>query len=181
MSSTAQLAAKVSFGALSDICEGFSFSYVGLSVWTYIIPPKHSLYDNDDGTHRTTTRSDAADTEYSPDPSSGHQHAAFDLSFSLYTLLVVIISRLLIVPLLVNVFNHLTGRNVRPGGSTFTHSDQFKLALGGCVRGSLCMAQVLQLTYIEMSRMDVALYMQSTALFVILTRYYHTYPLALSL
>ena len=35
LSKSSQVATRISFGAISDIAEGFAFSYVGLSLWKY--------------------------------------------------------------------------------------------------------------------------------------------------
>ena len=56
LSQGAQIATRVSFAAMSDVAEGFAFSYVGLSVWAI-------------------------------------NHTNLDISFALYMLLIVILSR----------------------------------------------------------------------------------------
>jgi NhaP-type Na+/H+ or K+/H+ antiporter len=44
ISSSAQIATRISFAGISEIAEGFAFSYVGLSLWTYDDPQINILF-----------------------------------------------------------------------------------------------------------------------------------------
>eukprot|EP01039_Chlorochromonas_danica_P006175 gene6175-6809_t len=130
---TAQIASKISLGAMAHIAESFAFAYIGLSLWNYLSAS-----------------------------SASSQQQGIDLVFTVYLLGVLLTARgvttfslTALLPIITS--NPLATRRVvvshkqhqqegdrEVKSSVLTLSEQVAFVLGGSVRGSLCWAQVLQ-------------------------------------
>jgi len=125
MGRASRLASRVFLVSISDIAEGFSCMFLGISVWEFIeVNTTSDTFASSSGSGSSVVDEDAADTS---------------VPFAMAMLLVLILGRMLTAISLFSFSSSVLG------SQPLSKNEQLTFAFGGSVRGSIAFAQALQL------------------------------------